>query len=351
MEQELNHARVLTEVRGRVGHIRLNRPEAMNALELGMITAVTDALDRWREDDAVCAVLLSGAGDRALCAGGDIRASQDPDSPFTSEEFLRTEYALNLAIATYPKPYVAIMHGLVLGGGMGLSAHGSHRIVTYDSRLGMPEVGIGFIPDVGLTHVLSRLAGETGTHLALTGGLVGPGDAILLGLADDFVPRERIPSLIADLETGNPDAVIARHAAPAPPAALAGAREGIDECYAGRDVGTIIGRLSAHPASAAREAAATILTRSPTALTLTLRALREAEADTTLEQSLDREFRVAVRAFASAELAEGVRAQLIDRDRNPRWNPAALGLVGPDIVAPYFAPVQPPLQLTRRGPA
>ena len=349
MEQELNEARVLAEVRGRVGHVRLNRPEAMNALEFGMITAITDALDRWREDDAVSAILLSGAGDRALCAGGDILASQDPASTFTSDEFLRAEYALNLAIATYPKPYVAVMHGLVLGGGLGLSAHGSHRIVTDDSRVGMPEVGIGSIPDVGLTHVLSRLAGETGTHLALTGGLVGPGHAILLGRADDFVPGERTPSLIADLETAGPDAIIARHAAPAPPASLAGAREWIDHCYIGDDVETIIGRLSAHPAPAAREAAAAILTRSPTALTLTLRTLREAKDDTGLEQSLEREFRVAVRAFASAELAEGVRAQLIDRDRNPRWNPTTLRLVGPDIVAPYFAPVQPPLQLTQRG--
>ncbi|WP_052460629.1 3-hydroxyisobutyryl-CoA hydrolase [Microbacterium gorillae] len=348
MERQLDDPRVLSEVHGRVGHIRLNRPEALNALEFGMITAITDTLDRWREDDEVCAILLSGAGDRALCAGGDIRASQDPDSPFTSEQFLRTEYALNLAIATYPKPYVAIMHGLVLGGGMGLSAHGSHRIVTHGSRLGMPEVGIGFIPDVGLTHVLSRLAGETGTHLALTGSLVGPGDAILLGLADDFVPRECLPSLIADLETGGPEASIARYTAPAPTAALAGAQAWIDECYVGDDVEAIIRRLSAHPAPAAREAAATILTHSPTALTLALRALREARDDSSLEQSLDREFRVAVRAFASAELAEGVRAQLLDRDRSPRWNPSSLRLVGPDIVAPYFAPVQPPLQLQRR---
>lgn len=338
-------SRVLCSVVGRIGRIELNRPESMNALDMDMVTAMSQALRAWEHDDLITGVLVTGAGDRAFCAGGDIRASQDPESSFTSEDFFRTEYALNLRIAEYPKPYIAVMHGLVLGGGMGLSAHGSHRIVTPTSRLGMPEVGIGFIPDVGMTRVLANLDGEYGTHLALTGTLVGPADAIDLGLADYYLPSVQLTALTRSLQTSTPEQAISEHAS-RPSATESTVMGGwIDDCYSADDAEEIVGRLAAHSDVAARRAAQTILGRSPTAVKLTLRALREARQDSSLAQSLEREFRVAVRAFAGTEVAEGIRAQLIDRDRRPQWNPATLSQVGAEILDPYFAELNPPLGL------
>lgn len=339
---------VFRSIEGRVGHVRLNRPEALNALDFRMISAIEQALSAWKDARDVDAVLIDGAGDRAFCAGGDIRASQDPDSSFTSEEFLRVEYAVNLMIAEYPKPVVAIMHGIVLGGGMGLTAHASHRIVTESSRLGMPEVGIGFIPDVGMTRLLSGLAGEAGTYLALTGGVVGAGDAIEVGLADHFIPGADLAAFERALRDQDPDTAIARFAAEAPPTSIADDRAWIATDFAADRVQDILDRLAARTEPRALEAAATIATRSPTALVLALRALREAGEDPSLAHSLDREFRVAVRAFASDELAEGVRAQLIDRDRRPRWRPATLAEVGSDIIEPYFAPLPDELGLGQR---
>lgn len=336
--------RVVVRRKGALGHIELTRPEALNAIDLPMVRVIRAALESWRDDPSVRTVVISGAGGRAFCAGGDIRATWGEGAAFTPEQFLREEYDLNLAIARYPKPYVALMHGIVLGGGMGLSAHGSHRIVTESSRLGMPEVGIGFIPDVGISHLLARLPGELGTHLTLTGGQIGAADALWLGLADHFVPSERLAGLVAALESEDADAAIARFASPLEgPAPLADARGWIDRDYVADEVADILDRLRAAREPAAAQAAAAIAEKSPTALVLALRALREAREDADLEASLEREFRVGMRAFASAELAEGVRAQLIDRDRTPRWNPATLDGVSADLVAGYFAPVEPAL--------
>jgi enoyl-CoA hydratase len=327
---------VLFERRGGLGHIILNRPRAINALTTGMVLAIQPRLDAWAEDDTVHTVLLTGAGERGLCAGGDIVSLYNDAKSgqlANSAHFLRNEYRLNSAIANYPKPYVAIMDGIVLGGGIGLSAHGSHRVVTGRSKIGMPETGIGFFPDVGGTWLLSHAPGELGTHLALTAGSVGAGDAIAVGLADFFVPSDGIPALIAALESTDADTAIAAAARPAPESPLAACRPSLDDAYSAPSAGEIVEWLGADPA------AAEILSKSPTAVSVTLEALRRARSMPSLEAALAQEFRMAQHVLLASDFIEGVRAQVIDKDRRPKWSPATLAAVRPEDVAAYFEPV------------
>ncbi|GAA0494322.1 enoyl-CoA hydratase/isomerase family protein [Streptomyces sp. NPDC046215] len=333
---------VLVRTEGRAGYLTLNRPKALNAIDHAMVHRVGEALTAWERDPAVETVVITGAGERGLCAGGDIRTIHEDaraGGGVASAAFWRDEYRMNARIARYPKPYVAVMDGIVMGGGVGISAHGSVRIVTERSRVAMPETGIGFVPDVGGTYLLSRAPGELGTHLALTGAAVGAGDALLCGLADHFVPAERLPALVADLAGTAVPEVLARHAAKAPAAGLADHREWIDHCYAAGTVEEILDRLLDADAPAAKEAAATILTKSPTALKVTLAALRGARELGSLELVLEQEYRLSCAALSSADLVEGIRAQVIDKDRNPRWSPATLAEVGEADVARYFAPL------------
>lgn len=332
---------VLVERTGRLGHLVLNRPKAINALTHGMVLTLLRTLRDWAGDDEIQTVLLTGSGERGLCAGGDIVSLyQDAKSGDTaaSARFWFDEYQLNALIANYPKPYVVIQDGIVLGGGIGVSAHGSHRIVTERSRLGLPEAGIGFVPDIGSTRLLSHAPGQLGTHLALTAGMVDAGDAIAVGLADSFVPSERLPQLIEALQGTDPDAAIAAVAEPAPASGLASQREWIDSAYAAGTVAEIVAALQAGPEPAQRAAEA-ILRTSPTASAVTLESLRRAATLGSLEQTLNQEYRVSLRALAAPDFAEGVRAQVIDKDRNPRWNPATLAEVTAEQVAAFFAPL------------
>ncbi|WP_436533415.1 enoyl-CoA hydratase/isomerase family protein [Actinoplanes sp. HUAS TT8] len=324
---------VIVEVGEQVGRLTLNRPKAINALTPEMVAIMRQALADWALSDSVHTVVISGNGERGLCAGGDIRAIHaDAVSGGTaSVAFWADEYRLNATIAAYPKPIVAIMDGLVMGGGIGISAHASVRVVTERSRLAMPEVGIGMHPDVGGSWLLSRAPGELGTHLALTGSPVGAADGIAAGLADHFVPAARLAQLLAD-----PSAV-AELATTPPPGEFADAREWIDECYTGDDVGEIVARLAAHPAAGAQTAAKEILTRSPTALTITLRSLRTAALLPDLRAALDQELRLSAAMLRLPDLAEGIRAQIIDKDRDPRWRPATLGEVSPELIDACFS--------------
>lgn len=335
-------AEVLFETRGRIGLITLNRPRAINALTHRMVTAIRNTLDEWADDDDVCAVVLTGSGDRGLCAGGDIvslyRDAKEGDGR-ASAEFWRDEYALNALIARYPKPYIAIMDGLVLGGGIGLSAHGSHRVVTERSSIGMPETSIGFIPDVGGTWLLSHAPGELGTHLALTAGSAHAADAIALGLADSYILSERIPELLLALETTTPAEAINTMATATPVSALLAQRTWIDAAYAGDSVPAIVARLRDSEIADARTAADTIESKSPMALAVTLASLRSARGLSDLEAALEQEFRVSLRALKAPDFTEGVRAQVIDKDRQPRWSPATLDAVEDAQVAAYFAPL------------
>jgi enoyl-CoA hydratase len=320
---------ILVRNEGLVGRITLNRPETLNALTLEMVRLIDMALDRFESEDDIATVVIDGAGDRALCAGGDIRsiyeaAKVGDPSP---RIFWSEEYHLNARIARYSKPIVAIMDGIVMGGGVGISAHASHRIVTDRSLIAMPEVGIGFAPDVGGTWLLSRAPGETGTHVALTAGRLQAADAIFCGLADHFVDTRDLSTMMTALrEAGINDALedIPSVASTAP---LAASQPWIDRCYSANSVSEIIVRLQDDGKEGSR-AAEDILSMSPTALTVTLRALREATDLSTLERCLEVEYRVSTAFLSTSDFIEGVRAAVIDKDRSPRWDPARLEEVG-----------------------
>ncbi|GGS61187.1 putative enoyl-CoA hydratase [Streptomyces badius] len=329
-------------------HLTLNRPRALNALSHTMVRLLDEALARAEQDDAIHSVLLSGAGDRGLCAGGDIRALHDDAraSGRASLGFWRDEYRLNARIARFPKPYVALMDGIVMGGGVGVSAHAGIRVVTERSRIAMPETAIGFVPDVGGTRLLAAAPGELGTHLALTGRSVGAADALLCGLADHHVPARLLPALTEALGKpagpGTSVADIVRGFAAQPPVGeLAAQRDWIDACYAPGTVEDIIRRLRESGVPAAEEAADELLTKSPLALKVTLAAVRRAARLDSLEAVLDQEFRVSSRAFEHPDFVEGVRARIIDKDNAPQWKPGSLAEVDDQEVARFFAPLGP----------
>ncbi|MEU6230638.1 enoyl-CoA hydratase/isomerase family protein [Streptomyces sp. NPDC047042] len=328
---------------GPIGRIVLNRPKVLNALTHTMVRRIAETLDIWEHDERVRLVLLTGAGERGLCAGGDIRDVHRDATAAGGEatrRFWRDEYRLNARISSYPKPYVAVMDGIVMGGGIGLSAHGAVRIVTERTTAAMPETTIGLVPDVGGTYLLSRAPGELGTHLALTAGFVGAGDAHLCGLADHFVPSADLDALIAELAEDDLHQVLARHVLPTPSAELAEHQGWIDECYAAGTVEEVVFRLvhSGHPAAA--KAAVQIKAKCPTAVKVTFAALRRARELPSLEAVLDQEYRVSCRALATSDLVEGIRAQVIDKDRSPRWNPPTLQDVSDAAVSRFFAPLE-----------
>ncbi|SIO87495.1 enoyl-CoA hydratase/isomerase family protein [Nocardiopsis sp. JB363] len=335
---------VLLRVDKGLAHATLNRPRAINALDHDMVRALADALDTWEKDESVSVVLVDGAGDRGLCAGGDIRAirSSAIDGDDGAARFWRDEYHLNAHIARYTKPYVAFMDGVVMGGGVGVSAHGGVRVVTERSKVGMPETTIGFVPDVGGTFLLSRAPGETGTHLALTGTPIGAADALYVGLADHFVPSERLPDLVAALaDVDSRSAVteaVGRFAEIAPAGTLADRRAWIDACYSADTAEEIVERLRAHGDPEAAKAADTIAGKSPTSVKTTLAALRRARALGSLEEVLEQEYRVSRATLTWPDLVEGIRAQVVDKDRSPKWSPATLAEVDADVVEAAFAP-------------
>lgn len=338
-----SNVEVLFERRGRLGVVTLNRPKAVNALTAGMVGALLEQLTLWADDDGVATVLVQGAGERGLCAGGDIRAIYEDmlaDGDRTAH-FWAVEYQVNSLIARYPKPYVALMDGLVLGGGVGISAHGSVRVVTERTRTGMPETTIGFAPDVGGTFLLSRAPGETGTHAALTGAHLTAADALFLGLASHFVPSEKLPALVAALEDETADAAVARYREEAPPSMLQQQRDWIDSCYASDDAEDIVRRLRGYQGGTCAEAlqaADTIEAKSPTSVKVTLASLRRVKGRT-LDEALAQEYRVGLRFLAAPDFREGIRAQVVDKDRSPRWKPPTLAGVEPDQVDRFFAPL------------
>lgn len=337
----MSEPNVVIEQRGHLGVLTLNRPQALNALTHDMVTTLTLALEQWAQDPTVKTVLITGAGDRGLCAGGDIVSiHRDATTGGTgSEDFWRDEYALNALISTYPKPYVALMDGIVLGGGVGVSAHASHRVVTERTRIGMPETGIGFLPDVGGTWLLSHAPGELGTHVALTAGHIGAGDAIELGLADVYLEATDLGVLIDRLAREPVNVALTALVRPTPPSSLAQQREWIDQAYAAEDIASILEALTARPEPDAQAAADKISRNSPTALAVTLRALRAARDAAGLVEALDQEYRIAVRMLRGHDFPEGIRAQVIDKDRNPKWRPATVAELSLREIDAYFAPL------------
>ncbi len=335
-------ADILTGTSGSLARIRLNRPKAINALTLGMIRDFQSALTRYETDPAVAAVLISGEGERGLCAGGDIRALYEHGRSGLGAEFLRDEYRLNAHIAAYKKPYIAIMDGITMGGGVGISSHGAIRIVTERTRLAMPETGIGFFPDVGGSWLLGQALGETGTFLGLTGESFGGADAIYAGLADLYIESANLPALIARLEAlplqadaENIRSIVQGFSiAVTPP--LAAHRTDIDLAFAADTVEEIIAALDAAGTAFAKSTLAILALKSPTSMKVTLRLLRAGRASKSLRECLQREYDASHAVLASAEFYEGVRAAVVDKDRNPKWHPATVQEVTPALVEAYF---------------
>ncbi|MGW9630048.1 enoyl-CoA hydratase/isomerase family protein [Agromyces sp. NPDC055520] len=369
-----------------VGHVTLDRPQALNALSYEMIRELAVIFEAWRDDTEVGVVVLDGAGERGFCAGGDIRelygyAANDDHAE--ARAFFRAEYRLDATIARYPKPVVAIMDGITMGGGIGLAGHAAIRVVTERSRVAMPETRIGFTPDVGGSWLLARAPGELGVHLALNSRTMDAADAMHAGFADAFVPSERLGHLVQALaeraDPGTPAEIVMLFDETPGPSTLALARDWVDACYSAPTVGEIITRLRAFPhrgsggehtsrwsggehtsrwssserserietASAYAAAAADELeTLSPTALTVTLESVRRARTLPSLEAALEQEFRLVSWFIEQHDLREGIRAQVIDKDRNPRWNPSTLAEVDPTLAARVldearFEPVWP----------
>ncbi|KUI30331.1 3-hydroxyisobutyryl-CoA hydrolase [Mycobacterium sp. IS-1496] len=336
---------VLVSVENGVGLVTLNRPKAINSLTHGMVTTLADALHAWEKDDGVHTVLLSGTGERGLCAGGDVIALYHSAKAGGADarRFWFEEYQLNSYIGRYPKTYVAVMDGIVMGGGVGVSAHGDVRVVTDTTKMGMPEVGIGFIPDVGGTYLLSRAPGLLGLHAALTGAPFSGADAIAMGFADHFVPHDKLDDFKAAVVADGAEAALAAHAAEPPASTLLAQRDWIDACYAGDTVADIIAALRGHDAGPARDAADLIESRSPVALAVTLESVRRAARLDTLEDVLRDEYRVSCASLRSHDFVEGIRAQLVDKDRNPRWSHQSAAEVTRADVDAYFAPADPEL--------
>lgn len=332
---------VLTGVDGSVGLITLNRPKAINSLNQRMVDALTAILTGWASDDAVRAVVLSGAGERGLCAGGDVVSIYHSARKDGAEarRFWRDEYLLNAQIADFAKPYVAVMDGIVMGGGVGVSAHANTRVVTDTSKIAMPEVGIGFIPDVGGVYLLSRAPGGLGLHAALTGAPFSGADAIAMGFADHYVPHADIEAFRRAIVGDGVENALAKYAVAPPPSELAAQRDWIDDCFARDTVEDIVAALAGHGAGPANDAANLIATRSPIALSVTLEAVRRAAELETLKDVLIQDYRVSSASLRSHDLVEGIRAQLIDKDRNPKWSPAQLAAVTAADVEAYFTPV------------
>jgi enoyl-CoA hydratase len=330
---------------GALRRITLNRPKSLNAITLEMVETMTSFMGEWADDPAAGAVLIDGAGERAFAAGGDIRALYDAvksgsDLP---ARFWATEYRLNVTIARYPKPVIAIMDGLVMGGGVGLSAHAAHCILTDRSAIAMPEVGIGFFPDVGVSFLLTRAHWELGTYVALTGTRLSAQDAALCGLGNSHILSSRlyeIPLVLADCRTRK-DVWAALGTLETSPrqGKLLKAQDWIARCFSGDTMEDIVETLSACDADDARGALDVMRKASPTSLKVTLRNLREAASFTRVEQSFQQDYRIALACTAEHDFIEGIRAAIIDKNRNPAWRPHRLDAVTPEIVDRHFRSV------------
>ncbi|MEM8800815.1 MAG: enoyl-CoA hydratase/isomerase family protein, partial [Pseudomonadota bacterium] len=326
---------VEVSVRGGFGCLTLNRPDALHALNAGMCSEMLEALNAWADDPRVHAVLLDHSdGSRGFCAGGDIRmlAKSGASDGAEAMAFFATEYRLNTAIYNFPKPYIAMIDGVTMGGGVGISVHGSHRIATERTLFAMPETGIGLFPDVGGGWFLPRLAGELGTWLALTGARLKGADVAAAGIATHFVSSERLSTvkaelLSADLSSGSSGRVgeiLSGFSEDIPPASFAPHMDIINRCFGHDRAEDILGALEGEPSDWASEQADLLKTKSPRTVKVALRQVREGRAFETFEENMKNEYRIAWRQVRSGDFLEGVRAISVDKDHDPEWSPASL---------------------------
>ncbi|OYX56861.1 MAG: enoyl-CoA hydratase [Brevundimonas subvibrioides] len=336
----MSEAEVITRIEGSVGRIILNRPRALHALNLAMCEAMTAALLAWGDDPAVTSVLVDHAGERGFCAGGDIRMIAESGATDASEAraFFLAEYRLNHLMFEYAKPITALVDGIVMGGGVGISEPAQIRIATERTTYAMPETGIGLFPDVGGGWFLPRLPGETGTWLALTGARLKAADTVALGIHTHFVASGALEALKADLLSRGPDAV-AEHAADAGAAPLSPHRTAIDRLFAFDTVEAIVAALEADGSDWAQTQLATLRTKSPQSLKVTLRQLRAGRAMQTFAEVMAMEYRLGGRVVRTHDFQEGVRAVIVDKDNTPLWSPATLEGVTDDALDALFAPL------------
>ena len=342
---------ILLERRGALGIVTLNRPKALNTLSLAMYRVMDPKLLQWGRDPSVRAIVVRGAGDRAFCAGGDVRAIYDARAHPQGRpgdykaDFFREEYRLIERVHRFPKPYIALMDGIAMGGGMGVSVNGSHRVATERSLCAMPEVHIGLFPDVGATRYLNRCPGRIGLYLALTGARIKAADMLHVGFATHYVRHERLADLTdavaavdwrAGGEWAQADAVLARfHEHPGDPP-LAALRASIDRCFAGGSVEAILDALAKEGSDWARETRATLERASPISLKITFHQMKLGDAGMDIEQALALEYRMTQHVMAAHDFFEGIRAVLVDKDQKPRWEHASLAEVSETEVAQYF---------------
>jgi enoyl-CoA hydratase len=339
---------ILFDRRGAAGIVTVNRPKALNAVTHQMVRALARKLDEWVNDGAVTRVIVTAAGERAFSAGGDIRALYELGRAGRQQEalgFFREEYALNTFIKRYPKPYVALIDGIVMGGGVGISIHGSHRIAGDRYAFGMPEVGIGFFPDVGATYALPNLPGEIGTYCALTGDRLKTADGVRAGAATHHVRSERFADLLEALCGNVPvDAILSAFAEPVGEGSVMPRRPALDRLFAASRVEDIVAALQREARSGSADAewaesvVAAIASKSPTSLKIALAQLRRGKS-LPFEECMKIEFRIVSRIVYGHDMYEGVRAVIIDKDNAPRWRPATLSDVSDADVAQYFAPL------------
>ena len=329
---------ILFEHRGAVGLITLNRPKALNALTHKMCLAMKAQLDSWANDPWIETVVIQGNGERAFCAGGDIRTLYESGRAGTpyAVEFYRDEYLLNATVKHYPKPYVALLRGFVMGGGVGVSLHGSHRVADESMQFAMPETGIGLFPDVGGSYFLPRLSGEIGMYLGLTGTRLKTGDALYAGLATHFVPNGKREALISSLCNGaTPEVVMRAFSERRPQVSLGVFGTAINRIFGSANVEAILAALDAEDGEWAADAAKTIRAKSPTATKLAFRQIRNGKS-LSFDDCMRMEFRMVNRVIAGHDFYEGVRATIIDKDGAPRWKPASLAEVSDADVDAYF---------------
>ena len=334
---------LLITVTNGVGSITLNRPQALNAINPDMYEGLMEHLSDWAENPDIRLVLIEGAGERAFSAGGDIRYLYDCQADGDLQpliDLFRLEYTMDRLINRYPKPYVALIDGLVMGGGAGVSVHGTHRVVTDHSRFAMPETGIGFFPDIGASWFLSRCPGNIGLYLGLTGTLIGGADMVYCGLADTYVPRDRLPRLRqALIEGGDVDTATRELSEDPGEPSLSGIRDAIDSCFGKGSPADILAALEKSPDAWATEAQNRLRAQAPFSLEVAFRSLRLG-ASLSIEDCMTMEFRLCRRFLDRPELYEGVRAQVIDKDRTPDWTDKDLTGVDLKQVESFFEPLK-----------